>query len=198
AAELSAPMPVVKFEPGLGSEANVVAHDEESGARLAVRCLIESGCETVHHVSGPDGWLGTDARIRGWRKELAAHKRVAYEPMAGDWSAESGYHVARELLRDPDVHAIYAANDQMALGVLHAARRMGRRVPEDLSVVGFDDIPEARYFAPPLTTVRLDFSEVGRRCTEALLRLIDGQASVPGTVVGSELVVRESTLRPGR
>lgn len=162
----------------------------------AVRHLLELGHQTVHHLGGPDGWLGTEARHRGWLKELSSNKRVINDPWVGDWSAESGYNLGSQLLGDPSVTAVYAANDQMAIGLLAAAHAIGRRVPEDLSVVGFDDVPEARFLCPPLTTVHLDFSVIGRACVQQLLLLIGGKPSVPGLLVAPELLVRNSTSPP--
>jgi DNA-binding LacI/PurR family transcriptional regulator len=105
-----------------------------------------------------------------------------------------GYELGRALSADPAVTAVFVANDQMALGVLRATHEAGRSVPGDLSVVGFDDIPEAAYFLPPLTTVRQDFIEMGRRSLETLLRTIEtGQRSGSGSLVTPELIVRAST-----
>jgi DNA-binding LacI/PurR family transcriptional regulator len=114
----------------------------------------------------------------------------------GDWSADAGYAAGRVLLAT-DVTAVFVANDQMALGLLHAVAEAGLRVPQDLSVVGFDDIPEARHFPPPLTTVRQDFGELGRRAIAVLLEEIEpGRQATPDTVVPAPLVVRSSTAAP--
>ena len=94
--------------------------------------------------------------------------------MAGDWGAGRGYDAGTRLARDPSVTAVFAANDQTALGVIRGLHDAGRRVPEDVSVVGFDDTPESGYFLPPLTTIRQDFGEVGRRSVQLLLSLADG------------------------
>jgi DNA-binding LacI/PurR family transcriptional regulator len=118
--------------------------------------------------------------------------------LVGDWSSESGHELGLELARNPDVTAIFAANDQMALGVLRALHEAGRPVPADVSVVGFDDMEESRSFWPPLTTVRQFFGEVGRRSVEALLHEVEGGQPRGTTLVDTELVVRESTGRPPR
>jgi DNA-binding LacI/PurR family transcriptional regulator len=138
----------------------------------------------------------TDARIRGWRAELVAARRVTHEVIAGDWSAQSGYQAGLEIARDRDITAVFAANDQMALGVLLALHDCGRKIPGEVSVVGFDDIPEARFFHPPLSTVRLDFTEVGHRCVTRLLQLISGEQAGPMLPVPPELVPRASSGRP--
>jgi len=186
-------LPLVAFEPGAEHGATSVAIDEVLGARLATRHLLELGHKTVRHISGPPGWLGTDARIRGWREELAAHGCVAEEPLPGDWSAASGQAAGARLGKNRDATAVYVANDQMALGVIQALEDQGRSVPRDVSVVGFDDIPESAFFRPPLTTVRLDFAEVGRRCVGRLLKLIRGEKPSRLSLLPPELRIRNST-----
>jgi DNA-binding LacI/PurR family transcriptional regulator len=117
--------------------------------------------------------------------------------VAGDWSARRGYEAGGRLARDADVTAVFAANDQTALGVIRGLHDAGRRVPDDVSVVGFDDTPESGYFLPPLTTIRQDFSEVGHRSVELLLSLADGHPVERHVVVPAELIVRSSTAPPG-
>ncbi len=113
--------------------------------------------------------------------------------LRGDWSARSGYQLGRRLAEDTEVSAVFVANDQMALGVLRALREAGRRVPEDVSVAGFDDIPESAYFWPPLTTVRQDFGAVGRHAFHMLLDRMAGAEPEARRLIEPELVVREST-----
>lgn len=169
--------------------------DQVAGAGLATRHLIGLGHRRIAHLAGPGDWFEADARVRGFLAELAAHGLPAPAPIAGDWTAASGYRAGRELLRGGEVTAVFSSNDQMALGLLHAAREAGLDVPGDLSVVGFDDIPEAAHFAPPLTTVRQDFAELGRRCVELLLGPEDGAEPTRGAVM-PELIVRASTAAP--
>ena len=117
--------------------------------------------------------------------------------LAGDWSARSGYEIGLQLARQPEVTAVFCANDHMALGLLRALGEQGRRVPEDVSVVGFDDIPEAAFFRPPLTTVRQDFGELGRRALRLLVDTIcDHHSAGSPLPVDPELVVRSSAARP--
>ena len=114
--------------------------------------------------------------------------------LVGDWSPASGYRVGLQLAGDPEVTAIFVANDQMALGVLRALHERGREIPREVSIVGFDDIPEAQYFTPPLTTVRQDFGEMGRSSLRLLLELIQDTGQQPQRVtIAPELVVRRST-----
>jgi len=193
---LSTVVPLVVFAPGADEGIANVAADEVLGARLATRHLLNLGHQTVWHVSGPQGWLGASARIHGWRAELASASRVANVHLEGDWSAESGYHAGGELAANPDVTAVFVANDQMALGVLQSFAEAGRRVPEDVSVVGFDDVPESRFYAPGLTTIRLDFNEVGRLCVRRMLDLMKGLALDPVPRLQPELIHRSSTAPP--
>jgi DNA-binding LacI/PurR family transcriptional regulator len=189
-------LPLVTFEPGVVNETTSVAIDEVLGARLATRHMLDLGHESVWQVSGPEGWLGTEARIRGWQAELTAARRIAHEVIVGDWSSASGYRAGQEIARNPEISAVFVANDQMALGVLQTLQESGRQVPSDVSVVGFDDIPEAAFFQPSLTTVRLDFPEIGRRCVERLMEMIQRIPLSPRPPLQPQLVVRSSTGPP--
>jgi DNA-binding LacI/PurR family transcriptional regulator len=117
--------------------------------------------------------------------------------LTGDWSARSGCFLGQRLSRESGATAIFVAGDQMALGLLRAMHEHGRSVPGQVSVVGFDDIPEAPYFTPPLTTVRQDFGEVGSRSLRLLVRAIESHQSgtrpLTGSLVAPELMVRAST-----
>lgn len=192
-------MPVVAVDAGDDIPVPVAKVDQQAGARRVTRHLLSLGHETVWHVAGPADWLDANGRIEGWRGVLAAAGREVPEVLRGDWSARSGYQLGRRLCENPDVTAVFVANDQMALGVLRALREAGRRVPEDVSVAGFDDIPESAYFWPPLTTVRQDFGEVGRHAFHLLLDFMAGHEPEARRLVEPELVVRESTgARPSR
>lgn len=193
---LTSDVPLVCYECGPVNGTSSISINEALGARLATQYLLELGHATVAHVGGPDGWLGTEQRIAGWRSALLAARARIPEPVAGDWSAASGYRAGRAIARDLDMSAVFVANDQMALGVLRALHEAGRRVPEDVSVVGFDDIPECAYYQPALTTVRLDFDELGRRCVGRLMELIGGTAQPPELSLAPELVIRASSAAP--
>ncbi|GAB3903478.1 hypothetical protein GCM10027612_70020 [Microbispora bryophytorum subsp. camponoti] len=171
----------------------VAAVDQYAGAARATRHLLSLGHRTVRHLSGPPNWIDASGRVAGWRSVLEAEGREVPELLVGDWTAYSGYEIGKRLAHEPDVTAIFVANDHMAMGVLRALREMGRRVPEDVSVVGFDDVPEAAYFWPPLTTVRQNFGEVGRQAFQLLLDRIAGVEGEARRMVEPELVVREST-----
>ena len=196
---LTSDVPVVAVEAGPDDSVPVVAVDQLGGATAATRHLLDLGHRTVWHIAGPADWLEADQRIDGWQSTLEAAGAEVPALLRGDWSARSGYELAGKLVRRPEVTAVFVANDQMSLGLLRFLHESGRDAPGDLSIVGFDDIPEAAYFTPPLTTVRQDFTEVGRRCLHLLLGQIeDGTRSWSRVVVPSELVLRKSTAAPHR
>ncbi|MFL6054263.1 MAG: LacI family DNA-binding transcriptional regulator [Actinoallomurus sp.] len=174
-----------------------VGVDQYTGPKAATRYLLDLGHRTVHHLPGPMSWLEARERHRGWRDALTEGGAPVPQTIAGDWSAGSGYSRGLALAADPEVTAVFAANDQNALGLLRALHEAGRRVPDDVSVIGFDDIPEAAYFIPPLTTIRQDFAAVGRSSVNLLLEQIDsGRRSENKIVIPTELVSRSSAGRP--
>jgi DNA-binding LacI/PurR family transcriptional regulator len=197
-AGLRVPVPLVAVQAGHG-DVPTASVDQTVGAGLATRHLLDLGHVAVHHVSGPQDSQEARARVRAWRDVLAdaSHDVPDLEP--GDWTAVSGYEAGHRLVArraaGEAVTAVFAANDQMAVGVLRALAEAGLRVPEDVSVVGFDDIPEAAYLSPPLTTVRQDFAELGRRCVELVMGLLEGGGAESGPVL-PDLVVRSSTAAP--
>jgi len=193
-------LPVVAVEAGYGGEIPVVSVDQFAGARLAVDHLLSLGHRTVWHVAGPADWLEARERVEGWQASLTGAGVAAPPALRGDWSPDSGYQAGLELAANPDVTAVFAANDQMALGVLHAFYERGVRVPADVSVVGFDNIPEAAFLIPSLTTVHQDFEELGRRGLKLLVDIMDeghDAADAPSRVPPA-LVTRQSTAAPGR
>jgi DNA-binding LacI/PurR family transcriptional regulator len=183
----------VEGDPAVGLP--VVTVDQFSGAAMATRHLLDLGHAAVWHLAGPRDWLGAaQTRERAWRETLEEAGVPVPAAYTGDWSARSGYEQGRLLAGRAEVTAVFAGNDQMALGVLRAMHEQGRRVPQEVSVVGFDDMPEAAYFTPPLTTVRQDFVLTGRHSFELLHDQIAGRAVPPApVVVPVELVVRDSS-----
>jgi len=167
--------------------------DQVLGATLAVRHLLDLGHREIAHVAGPMDWLDAQGRARGWRTVLDDAGLTVRDPLVGDWTADSGYALAASAQWPTDVTAVFCANDQMALGLLHGLAEKGVRVPADVSIVGFDDLPEARHFAPPLTTVRQDFHHLGQRTVDALVAAIEGREAPQRTLIDPELVVRNST-----
>jgi DNA-binding LacI/PurR family transcriptional regulator len=192
--------PIVAVDGTGGLGLPVVSVDQYDGARQVTAHLLDQGASTVWHVTGAPGWSDTDARLAGWRAELAARGCRIPEPLPGNWTPASGYAAGMEMARRPDVDAVFVANDQMALGLLRAFSEAGRCVPGDVLVAGFDDVPEAEYYSPPLTTVRQDFATVGRRSVEMLIERIEDpigrQSDEQPTLVAAELVVRQSSRRP--
>jgi len=196
-AELAGDVPVVVVAAGPQERLPAVAIDHYSGAIAATRHLLELGHRTVFHVAGPADRDDPGPRLAGWRDALEAAGADIPPPMVGDWSAEMGYEHGRRLASRRDVTAVFAANDQMALGVMHAMFEAGRRVPEDVSVVGFDGTPQGEFFNPPLTTVRQNYAEMGRRSLHLLLSEIEvGNNATIRETIPAELIVRASTSAP--
>lgn len=194
--------PLVSVDSYLSPSVPAVGVDQSVGARLATEHLLAQGHRTVWHISGPRDWLDSRGRIEGWKATLESAGCEVPPPISGDWSAQSGYDAGQLLARMPEVTAVFAANDHMALGLLHALREHRRRVPEDVSVVGYDDVPEAAYYLPPLTTIRQDFDQVGRAALRLLLDQLESGSSAPSQLlIEPVLVVRSSTttarLEPG-
>jgi DNA-binding LacI/PurR family transcriptional regulator len=168
--------------------------DDRAAAAHATRYLLGLGHRTVHYVAIPSSTSSLPQRTRGWQDALTAAGRPMPEPLPGGWSPRSGYLAVRSLLADRSVTAVLCGNDDLALGVMRAAREAGRDIPADLSVVGFDDSPPSAYLNPSLTTVRLDFEGLGRACFNLLQRRLDPQAGPPVRVWSEpELIVRESS-----
>jgi DNA-binding LacI/PurR family transcriptional regulator len=194
---IDAGVPVVavasEHEPGL----HRVSLDQYSGARLATEHLIGLGHREIRHVAGPADSMDAAERRRAFADAMLEHGLEPREPIVGDWLPPSGHAAGERLLEDPAVTAVFVANDHMSLGLLAAFRRAGRRVPEDVSVIGFDDIPEAAYFPPALTTMRQDFDGLGRDIMATVLDVLQDEPSAQDrTARVPELVVRESTAAP--
>lgn len=166
-----------------------VQTDHVDGARAATRHLLSLGHETVHHLAGPASSFAAAERERGWRAELEAAGLPVPALVRGEWTAASG-HAALAALGD-DVTALFCANDQMALGAFRALADRGRRVPDDVAVVGFDDVADAADYRPPLTTVRQDFDALGAAVIDSLVARIAGEAVAP--VVLTPALVRRAS-----
>ncbi|RFA08227.1 hypothetical protein B7R54_02555 [Subtercola boreus] len=165
-----------------------------TGTRLALDHLVGLGHSRIFHISGPPEWISARNRLAAYRGYVADHGLPAFEPVYGDWTAASGFEAAARISRDAGITAVFVSNDQMAMGALRAFSEAGIRVPEQLSVVSFDDVPESGFTIPPLTTVRLDFAEQGRLAVERLVAMIrnDPEPPLPERPRVS-LVVRQST-----
>ncbi|MCC3264886.1 LacI family DNA-binding transcriptional regulator [Arthrobacter gengyunqii] len=192
--ELNIPLEIVAS--GLAPEGS-----QEHAARMAVAHLADLGHRSIAHLAGPELWMDAQRRVVGWREELEERGLSAAAPIAGDWGAESGYRIGLDF--DAAAHtAVFVANDQMALGFMRALHERGISVPGDISVVGFDDQPEAAHFLPPLTTIRQDYRRMGSYCFDLLLEEIAGGADAgtpdqhPAGIPLPELVIRASTAPP--
>jgi DNA-binding LacI/PurR family transcriptional regulator len=197
--ELNLGVPVVVIGTAAEGSLSGVMVDQEKGAREAVQHLVDLGHTKIAHVAGPDGWIDAAARAAGWRRALEQASLEEGPLVKGDWTAASGYRAGLELAQnaeEPAASAVFAANDQMAVGLLRAFTEQGIRVPEDVSLVGVDDLPEGAYLVPPLTTVRQGFEELGRRCLEIMLSQLGSGTATPTVVVEPELIVRASTAPP--
>jgi DNA-binding LacI/PurR family transcriptional regulator len=195
--DLDIGVPVVTFQQGSRPSPTSVSVDEVRGARMVVRHLLDLGHETVWHVQGPPGWMATSSRVQGWAAELGAAGRFIPAPLATtDWSAEEGYRLGRELAARKDVTAVFAANDPFALGVIKAMDDAGRSVPDEVSVVGFDDVKEAPFFRPALTTVKLDFEAIGHIAVSRILAMIKEEAEGDIPLLEPRLIVRDTTAPP--
>ncbi|MDM7991173.1 LacI family DNA-binding transcriptional regulator [Arthrobacter sp. zg-Y877] len=193
--KLSIRIPFVTVH-SLHGEDHRMSVDQLAGARLATRHLLELGHRRVVHVPGPGEWVETEARRQGYLEEMAEWGLEPAILSAGEWTADSGYRVGLELRQQRTFSAVVCGNDHIALGIVHAYADAGLRVPEDLSVVGFDDVPEAAHFLPPLTTIRQDFPELGRRCIAVLLAELRGEGPVTLGDVAPRFIRRGSTAAP--
>jgi len=195
------PVPVVfvAMQPREGIPS--VATDNFQGAVVAVLHLLDCKRKKIGHISGPAGWWEADERKRGWRETLGAAGFPTSEQHCaqGDWSSASGEQAVTQLLESfPDMDAVFVANDQMALSVLREVCRRGIRIPEQLAVIGFDDIPESNYFYPSLTTISQDLHLLGEKAVQGVVELIrarqeNSSFSSQSLLITPKLVVRESS-----
>jgi DNA-binding LacI/PurR family transcriptional regulator len=196
-AHVPAEVPLVAVGCGTRAPVTSVAIDNTAGAAAATRYLLGLGHRTVYHVAGPPSHLDAKERVEGWRQTLTEAGAPVPAVLAGHWSASSGYRLGGPLAAEPGLTAIFCGNDAMALGVMRALAERGLRVPDDVSIVGFDDAPEAGYYLPPLTTVRQDFGEVGRQALATLVdRMYGAIPAGPRVQVAPELIVRSSAAGP--
>lgn len=190
-------IPIVAIDADPTRPEATVTVDQAAGARLATRHLLECGHSTVWHVAGPPDWFDAAARRAGWEEELREVGAEVPPVLQADWSPASGFRSGEILARIPEVTAVFAANDSLALGILRALSEHGRRVPEDVAVVGFDDIPEAAFMIPPLTTIKQDFQQVGHTAVEQVLAQLRGEEPSRTPPIAPELVVRASSRAGG-
>lgn len=190
--EIPARVPIAVVGPRGRFEFASINVNQARGAQLAAEHLLELGHHRLVHIAGPPDWLEAKARLESWHRTLRGAGVDDFPSAVGDWEAKSGHDRALEVLRDYDPTAIFVSSDQMALGVLHALHRAERHVPEDVSVIGFGDVAGTAYYEPALTTIAVDFEEIGRQCMAVMFDLMHG---VPreSVVLEPRLVVRSST-----
>lgn len=191
-------IPLVQIDPEMGLDVPSVVVDQKYGSRLATEYLIELGHRRIAEISGPLNWFGAVARHRQWESSLLEAGLTPMKSVEGDWSAQSGYWAAQQLLdEDPGFTALVVGNDQMALGAIYALHERQRRVSEDVSVVGFDDIPEAAFFRPALTTIQQDFNELGAMGVRCLLEYIEApDTPAQQHLLCPRLIIRDSAAPP--
>ena len=192
-------VPVVMIDVPKNAQVPSVVIDQAAGSRLATQYLVDMGHEDVAEISGPLSWHDATLRHEAWQATLQAAGLTPGPSAEGDWSAAGGYRAAQQLLAGgKSFSALVAANDQTALGAARALRAHGLRVPEDVSLIGFDDVPEAKYFEPPLTTIRQDFTALGQQSIDYLLTLIDHpETPTHQRVLYPTLVTRQSVVKRG-
>lgn len=189
-------IPVIAVDTVAHPGVKVIGIDNRGGARLAVKHLISLGHKRILHVSGPQvSAEALDRKIGYEEAMLGAGLNAVTEQ--GDWSASTGFDIgSRYDFAGTHTTAVFAANDHLALGLQKALKNRGIRVPEDISIVGFDDIPEAPYFESPLTTIRQDFAQLGEAAMSLLLGELEDRSAQPIAPVIPNLVVRASTVSP--
>jgi LacI family transcriptional regulator len=173
---------------------HVISIDNRMGARLATEHLIEHGYQRIGHIVGhPDYWDGKE-RKEAWEQTLLQAGLDASRCLDGNWQADGGDRAMREMLaRWPDTQAVFCGSDLTALGALHALREMGCRVPEDIALIGFDDVDPIDYYQPPLTSIHVDFNLIGELAVRELFEIIASPDRQSGfQAVPTRLVVRES------
>lgn len=199
--EVDVPVLMLGTAPAVRAPVVLSVHASEGGgaAAAATRHLLGLGHATVHHIAGPRRWWAARERKENWQAALAAAGAEVPDPLEGDWSPASGYRVGRSLARDGDVTAIFAANDEMAIGAIHALHEAGRRVPEDVSVVGFDDIPVAAHITPPLTTFNSDNAALAAASFRYLTSYLTDPDAEPAPPPRHRhlMVIRDSTAPRG-
>jgi DNA-binding LacI/PurR family transcriptional regulator len=194
-------IPVMYINMGHNGSDFIAALDNRLGGRLATEHLLQVGYQRVGIITGPHHWWEARERLLGWQEtvEAAGYSDIDRLIVEGDWNAPSGDVGLHSLLdQSPEIDAVFVSNDQMALGALQAARRLGLKVPEDLGIVGFDDIPEAAYFYPSLTTVRQNTQKLGALAVQQIHTLIQAdqrkETLEPEIVwVKPRLIVRKSS-----
>lgn len=182
-----------------GERVSSIHCDDRCGGYEATRYLIELGHTAIATILGPGNEEASADRLAGFRQALV-EADLGFEPdckVRGDWSATSGYEATRRLLASsPPFSAIFAQNDRMAVGAIRALREVGRRVPDDFSVIGYDDIPLASYFDPPLTTLQQPMQETGKQAARLLVETIQDPSRTPEQVSLPARLIERASCAP--
>ena len=187
-------IPFIMIDVHQGAHIPSVSIDQAYGAELATQHLLDLGHKHVAHISGPLDWNDARMRYKSWQDTLNKNNLKSDIHKEADWTAQGGYDATRELIKQHTFSALFAANDKMALGAIYALRENGKRVPEDISIIGFDDMPEAAFFTPSLTTIRQDFAVLGVQTAEYLIALIDNDGTpLHQRMLYPSLIQRNST-----
>lgn len=195
---LPANLPVASSDSNLVDIYPSASADQVGGVRAAMRHLLDLGHRTVYHVSGPDHSRSARVREEVWREALTQEKRQIPAVIPGDWSANAGYEAGKQLAKNPEVTAVFCANDEIALGLIRALHEEQVRVPQDVSVVGFDGIELSEFSFPPLTTVNQDFYAAGVEMVKLIDRQLKGETENLHLTIPTELIVRATTAPPQR
>ena len=192
-------VPIVAVDSNLGYKCPAIFINQELGSRIATQHLIRLGHKKIAYLQGPLFWRAAELRFKGWVKELKSAGLSPGPVMIGNWTAESGFEATQKLIAQNwgEYSALVVANDQMALGAIRAFEENGIQIPRDLSVVGFDDIPEAAFFRPPLSTIKQDFATLASSSVECLMSQLNQQPASRSRTIRPILVGRESTATPG-
>lgn len=189
-------LPVASSDSNLVDVYPSASADQVGGVRAAMRHLLDLGHRTIHHVSGPEHSRSARVREEIWREMLAAENREIPTVIPGDWSANAGYEAGKQLAKNPEVTAVFCANDEVALGLIRALSERQIRVPQDVSVVGFDGIELSEFSFPPLTTIKQDFYAAGVEMVNLINRQLQGETNNLHLTIPTELIVRASSAPP--
>ncbi len=200
--DLEIPIVFLTMEPR--NQIPVVSIDNYKGGQMAMRHLLEQGYRHIGHISGPLDWWESRQRMAAWKETLQEEGIQVLDShwTEGNWSSASGATAIEKLLQQyPEMDAVFVANDQMALSVIQVACQRNLRIPEDLGIVGFDNIPESAYFCPPLTTIQSEQYAMGRIAVEEVVKIIDSdrleqEVNEPANIMLTPaLVERESSVK---
>lgn len=194
--KISISIPVLVVKPDKDPTFLTVSVDQQEGTKLAVDHLVSLGHRDILHLAGPLDWLDARARERAFHARAKAWGIRERPIVVGDWTADFAYDFAMGIRSIPEYTAVFVANDEMAVGLVHGLHDRGISVPDDLSVIGFDDVPLAAHVLPPLTTVRQNFHALGVSAVDMLRAAIEEREIPRVTRIPAELVVRSSTTAP--